>query len=60
MIRFHLYTSVFKLPPGGGPSLHVVYGLIGTKGLCIEFIGNGSHSGVAIGGSILVATATHK
>ena len=32
-----LYTSVFKFPPGGDPSLHVVYGLIGKKGICIDF-----------------------
>ena len=32
-----LYTSLFKFQPGGGPSLHVVYGLIGTKGICIDF-----------------------
>ena len=32
-----LYTSVFKFPPGGGPSLYVVYGSIGTKGLYIVF-----------------------
>ena len=28
---------MFNFPPGGGPSLHVDYGLIGTKGLYLGF-----------------------
>ena len=53
------YTSVFKLPPGGGPSLQVVYGLIGTKGLCIGFIRT-VRTLVWQPVDLFVASATHK